>query len=543
MSLPGFDFNELFSDPLKNLGAARFAINRTEIGRSGLVKIELDNENKIVYVNASTGLRSKNYSDVFLDASADLVTKYNIVRGKSEGSFNPKLEQVSDYLESLNRKLVSQLGENDVQEKLKKIGLTEQEVNELTTGRRKLSIELSQLKNQKTPSGEVTVQDVVKRNLDNLGKENYFPFIDDKSANVIRFRSYLADGSGESKLLTGMQVHYILAVMQQPLSSMSKLDSIFRPGSEADIQDYFAKQPKRFKGLFSERDLTIGVDDVFESMIKDKNNFLAGLSEEEIIIKKNKLFDDSILIVDEGLDFLRQYVGTDIDEVGFTQRSKDAQIAIRESSDARRSLISSLTRSVSTEDLAKGSGIVPLVGDKAAEDFIEKYFGFGPRVGQFSSLLSDTAEDGTLGSQTSKKLLTAIEESLGKDSPDFQLMKRMFSDAEKELDGDFAINQRLYQSKLSSLKNRIKQQEILAAADPSNEILKEDLMQLKNQYKLVESSDTYQLTVRGAIRFRSAKSRSPGKKILWTSKKIFNGNGCKWTKERTNRNRGRCKWI
>ena len=118
------DFNTLFSDPLQNLRVARYALQKTEIGRSGVVRVDLDESNKLIYRLITDGRKFASYEEAFSQASSEMVTKFNIIKPieritkifkgesisgvvKASGAqaYNPKVEQVGEFLSILNKNL------------------------------------------------------------------------------------------------------------------------------------------------------------------------------------------------------------------------------------------------------------------------------------------------------------------------------------------------------------------------------------------------------------------------------------------------------
>jgi hypothetical protein len=73
--------NELFNNPRKAEYAAKAGLARTELGRTGAIRIEKDpTTGKISYVSSVTGQRSDTPGEAFLEAKRFLLTDYTELR-------------------------------------------------------------------------------------------------------------------------------------------------------------------------------------------------------------------------------------------------------------------------------------------------------------------------------------------------------------------------------------------------------------------------------------------------------------------------------
>jgi len=197
-----FNFNTLFEDPMKNLQAARYALQRTELGRSGLLRVDLDGEQKIIYTLITNGQKFFDYGEAFAKASSEMITKFNIIKplikegGKTKVSlsspFNPRVEQAAEFLTAINDKDLLKRLQNH-KDQLKKLGMEESQIDELIRGDRQIGIQLSQLKDQTDVRNYA--KDFIKRQMKKVGLDNYFPFIDKDGANILRFTSVAESGA------------------------------------------------------------------------------------------------------------------------------------------------------------------------------------------------------------------------------------------------------------------------------------------------------------------------------------------------------------
>jgi len=196
----GFNFNTLFEDPIKNLKAARYALQRTELGRSGLLRVDLDGEQKITYTLITSGQKFLDYGEAFAKASSEMITKFNVIKPLTkEGGinkvslnspFNPRVAQTAEFLTAINdKKVLKDLEAHRGQ--LIKLGMEESEIDELIRGDRQIGIQLSQLKDQTDVRNYA--KDFINRQMKKVGLENYFPFIDKDGANILRFTSFTKD--------------------------------------------------------------------------------------------------------------------------------------------------------------------------------------------------------------------------------------------------------------------------------------------------------------------------------------------------------------
>jgi len=468
----GFNFNTLFDDPLKNLSAARYALQRTEIGRSGLIRVDLDEAQKLSYTLITSGSRFSDYGEAFARASSEMITKFNIIKPLQRGakgqvqvgldsSFNPRTEQAAEFLTSINRRdVISHLAEH--REQLIKLGMSAEEVDELTSGTRRIGMQLSQVKDQIDVRNYAS--DFVKRQLKKVGADNFFPFIDKDGANILKFTSFSTLPDGKAGTFTNSQIHYILKALGSPMLDTGKTFGLFDGES---IEAFLQKLPKRFKGMFSERDLTIVSEDVMSALGEGKN------------------LDNTTLIIEEGLDFLRSAMGIEA-------RSEDVATAIAHA-DTKQIIRSSFERQIRTQE----AGLTPDELSSKANQLTETFFG---ETGSLREALST--------SQTNKEFLKRAGEILEgemymfSDSslvPQLDMIKKLFKDAEQEFDGDAIINERVFKAARRRIKSELENIRARIVAGDTSEALEQTFQDLQRQANLLENSDLYQITGRGFL--------------------------------------------
>lgn len=457
------NINTLFGDPLKNLTAARYALQRTEIGRSGLIRVDLDENKKVIYTLITSGEKFSDYETAFAQASSTMITKYNIitpiVRGERgriavplDSAYNPKTEQASEFLRVINsnqaRKRLA-----DHREQLQKLGMPAEQIEELISGTRHISMQLSQVKDQLDVKNYAV--DFIKRQLKKLNpaRENLFPFIDKDGANILKFTSFSTAGK-EAATFNNAQIHYILNAIGTPM--LSDTSELFGAKS---IEDFLQKLPKRFKGIFSERGMTIVSEDV------------------QSALGKTKTLDNSVLIIEEGLDFLRKAMGVEA-------RSSDVAEAIA-STDAQEVIKSSFFRQLKEREIG------PINKEELmskADELTKSLFG---ETGSLREILQT--------SRTNKEFLAAAEASLEKESPQFKMVKKLFEDAEKELDGDAVINKRVFSATKKRLRQQLNDARARVKVGEVDEVLLENIRSMQSQLDLLNRSDLYQITGRGFL--------------------------------------------
>lgn len=456
------DFNTLFGDPLKNLSAARYALQRTEIGRSGLIRVDLDEAQKLSYTLITSGQRFGDYGEAFAKASSEMITKFNIIKPlqrRAKGavqvglnsSFNPRTEQAAEFLTSINRRdVMSQLAGH--REQLVRLGMSSEQVDELISGTRQIGMQLSQVKDQIDVRNYAS--DFIKRQLKKVGADNFFPFIDKDGANILKFTSFSTLPDGKAGTFTNAQIHYILNALGSPMLDTNKTAGLFDAKS---IEDFLQKLPKRFKGMFSERDLTIVTQDVISAL------------------GEGKTLDNTTLIIEEGLDFLRSAMGIEA-------RAEDVASAIAHA-DTKQIIRSSLVRQIKSQE----AGLAPDELFSRANQLTETLFG---ETGSLREVLST--------SQTNREFLERAGDILGGD-PQLKMVKQLFEDAEKEFDGDAIINERVFNAARRRVRSQLENIRARIVGGETSEALEQTFQDLQRQVNVLENSDLYQITGRGFL--------------------------------------------
>lgn len=456
------DFNTLFGDPLKNLSAARYALQRTEIGRSGLIRVDLDEAQKLSYTLITSGQRFGDYGEAFARASSEMITKFNIIKPLQRGakgavqvglnsSFNPRTEQAAEFLTSINRRdVMSQLAGH--REQLVRLGMSSEQVDELISGTRQIGMQLSQVKDQIDVRNYAS--DFIKRQLKKVGADNFFPFIDKDGANILKFTSFSTLPDGKAGTFTNAQIHYILNALGSPMLDTNKTLGLFDAKS---IEDFLQKLPKRFKGMFSERDLTIVTQDVISAL------------------GEGKTLDNTTLIIEEGLDFLRSAMGIEA-------RAEDVASAIAHA-DTKQIIRSSLVRQMKSQE----AGLTPDELFSRANQLTETLFG---ETGSLREVLST--------SQTNREFLERAGGILG-DDPQLKMVKQLFEDAEKEFDGDAIINERVFNAARRRVRSQLENIRARIVGGETSEALEQTFQDLQRQVNVLENSDLYQITGRGFL--------------------------------------------
>ena len=107
---------DFIKDPTKRLSAAQQSLRKTDLGRGGVIRVELNpSTNVIEYVVSATGERLSSPQEAFVRASSLMMTQFESLTAAS-GS-------VSNLINNPNNPKYAQVGEilSDIQSKLKNI--------------------------------------------------------------------------------------------------------------------------------------------------------------------------------------------------------------------------------------------------------------------------------------------------------------------------------------------------------------------------------------------------------------------------------------
>jgi hypothetical protein len=271
-----FDF---IKDPIKRLSAAQQSLRKTDMGRGGVIKVELDpSTNAIKYVISATGERLDSPQEAFIRASSLMMTQFESLRAAS-GSVsnlvnnpnNPKYAQVGEILSEIQSKL--QNVDPATAAKLKAMGI---DISSIGTD---VSANIIASKTQKGSRPKDFLEAIRKMSETGPNKGGFIPFIDEEGANLLQFKV-------GAKILSDEETYYMLSVIGNPIFNQEKFASIF--SSDKPIDAFMEKITKRMKGLISERDITI-TEDTLRAAFGGK--------------------DPKALVIEEGLDILKKQFG------------------------------------------------------------------------------------------------------------------------------------------------------------------------------------------------------------------------------------------
>lgn len=271
-----FDF---IKDPIKRLSAAQQSLRKTDLGRGGVIRVELDpSTNAIKYVVSATGERLDSPQEAFIRASSLMMTQFESLSAVS-GSVsnlvnnpnNPKYAQVGEILSEIQSKL--QNVDPATAAKLKAMGI---DISSIGTD---VSANIIASKTQKGSRPKDFLQAIRKMSETGPNKGGFIPFIDEEGANLLQFKV-------GSKILSDEETYYMLSVIGNPIFNQEKFASVF--ASNKPIDAFMEKITKRMKGLISERDITI-TEDTLKAALGVK--------------------DPKAVVVEEGLEILRKQLG------------------------------------------------------------------------------------------------------------------------------------------------------------------------------------------------------------------------------------------
>lgn len=271
-----FDF---IKDPIKRLSAAQQSLRKTDLGRGGVIRVELDpSTNAIKYVVSATGERLDSPQEAFIRASSLMMTQFESLSAVS-GSVsnlvnnpnNPKYAQVGEILSEIQSKL--QNVDPATAAKLKAMGI---DISSIGTD---VSANIIASKTQKGSRPKDFLQAIRKMSETGPNKGGFIPFIDEEGANLLQFKV-------GSKILSDEETYYMLSVIGNPIFNQEKFASVF--ASNKPIDAFMEKITKRMKGLISERDITI-TEDTLKAALGVK--------------------DPKAVVIEEGLEILRKQLG------------------------------------------------------------------------------------------------------------------------------------------------------------------------------------------------------------------------------------------
>lgn len=442
------DFNTLTSDPIKNLNAARVALRKTEFGRTGIVRAEFADDNRsILFRLITTGKTYTSYQQALEDASASMVTRFTTALPFNRAANlmdpnNPKISQVGDVLFSLQQN-ISRMSASQIQD-LERLGVSKTIIDDLTSGTRNLALDLFQIKDQEEVRAKAL--DEIRRQIKKEGNKNLLPFIDDEGGNLLRFKVTKAAGEVDDLVLTNAQVHYLLAAAGQPLLEPGMLDEVIAGRKSA--QSLLQKLGKRMKGIFGERDLTVFAEDILGEFSGGKGTV-----------------DDTILVIEEGLDYLRKTVGIDA-------RSSAVGLAL-ENVDTNQSIKRSLER----------------MGKADPKSFIEELFAEGTKARDILGRAKDN-----------KELISMLQDEGLVSEDNISIIKNLMDDVAQDFDGISVLNKRVLKAAKKRITSQIDLVRDQAERNPADLQVQEQYAALKSQLDRINNADNlYQITGRGLV--------------------------------------------
>jgi hypothetical protein len=270
---------DFIKDPTKRLSAAQQSLRKTDLGRGGVIRVELNpSTNVIEYVVSATGERLSSPQEAFVRASSLMMTQFESLTAAS-GS-------VSNLINNPNNPKYAQVGEilSDIQSKLKNIDpatatkLKAMGIDIGATGT-DVSANIIASKTQKGSRPKDFLEQIRKISETGPNKGGFIPFIDEEGANLLQLKV-------GSKILSDEETYYMLSVIGNPIFNQEKFASVF--ASDKPIDAFMEKITKRMKGLISERDITI-TEDTLKAALGVK--------------------DPKAVVIEEGLEILRKQLG------------------------------------------------------------------------------------------------------------------------------------------------------------------------------------------------------------------------------------------
>lgn len=451
--------NELFKDPKKAIYAAKSSLARTEIGRSGAVKIDVDpSTGKIVYISSVTGETHNTAGEAFVKSSKFLLTDFKELRyGSSQlanENFQPRFAQAGMFLENLQDNLTNATAEQ--LSNLQRIGI------EGINSKSNLIMSILTTKNEKGKTALDTAKELEK-----IG-QGFIPIVDGEGGAFLTMR---ANVGGEIRSLTSAQMHMMSTILGSGVLSAEALQTAL--GKEA-MPGFVDKLPKRLRAFFSQRDVVMSEEDIAKALPKGAASSI----------------EDNILRVDSGIDYLRKYSG-------FSGRSGISNEFQKTALDKNKIL-----QEYNLIDELLDKDLVDATIKNLFETDLDR------------TILNSRDIKGLIqGANSSEELLDNIATAMpeGKNSDEYKSVEKIVKGIKREFDGITPVNDMLRKSKLRSLQETIKElQNQINAPNitlQESEVLKERLYQITNQYNIVENADNlYQVTLRGGIGKEKIKS-------------------------------------
>lgn len=248
---------DLFNGDLtRALTASEIALRSTQFGRGGVVRAEADTQNnKILFRLMNTGRTFESIEDAFVEASSMAITQFERIVpdvGRIGTAVNnPRRAQMGAILQSL---------QDEYSRKMTGADRALQPFQEFITKRLgassadELSFEIVSTQAQRGTQATKFLEMAKKE----LG--GYIPFVSDEGIDLLQL-------SLGGKKLSSIDTHLLLGYLGNNVLGDAKITSVFgQGGSPEKIEEYLAKIPKRMRSFMSDRDVTIGLQDVLEIM-------------------------------------------------------------------------------------------------------------------------------------------------------------------------------------------------------------------------------------------------------------------------------------
>ena len=457
-----FDF---IKDPIKKLSLAQQSLGKTEFGRGGVIRVELNpSTNAIQYVISATGERLDTPQEAFFRASTLMMTQFESLSAVS-GSVsnlinnpnNPKYAQVGEILSSIQENLKKKSLDPNAVAKLKAMGI---DIGSTGTD---VSANIIASRAQRGAKPKDFLQEVRRISETASSKGGFIPFIDDEGANLLQLKV-------GGKILSDEQAYYMLSVIGNPIFNQEKFASVF--AGDKPIDAFMEKIVKRMKGLISERDITI-TEETLRQAFGGK--------------------DPKAIVLEEGLDLLKKRFNLG-DANSLTQKALIG-------TDPKTLLEVSVGNSIKSLD-PKTSVI------QDPQKFIDGFFQ--------RSDIKDLVRTSTSNEELVAKL-KKIEEKGIISKDEITIFQRFMDDAEKEIDGITVLNARVINANdkkskgvIKQLDDQIKQlkENIKNSSSPADrERLAKKLDELQQRRSVIGSAENlYQVTGRGSYGGRGIKT-------------------------------------
>jgi len=438
---------DFIKDPIKRLSAAQQSLRKTDLGRGGVIRVELNpSTNAIQYVVSATGERLDTPQEAFIRASSLMMTQFESLSAASGSVLNlannpnnPKYAQVGEILSEIQNKLRNI--DPATAAKLKTMGI---DIPSIGTD---VSANIIASKTQKGSRPKDFLEAIRKMSETSPDKGGFIPFIDEEGANLLQFKV-------GGKILSDEQTYYMLSVIGNPIFNQEKFASVF--ASDKPIDAFMEKITKRMKGLISERDITI-TEDTLRAALGTK--------------------DPKAVVIEEGLEILRKQLG--LGDVNSLEQKAIAQI------DSATILEKSVKNSIKSLDPK-----TTVIQDP--QKFIDGFFQ--------RSDIKDLIRNAT----SNKDLKAKLDDMKTKgfiSEDEIKIFTRFMDDAEKEFDGIAVLNKKVINKAVEELDTQINQlkQDIASSTSPANkQQLMQKLEQLQQRKNVIgRAENLYQVTGRG----------------------------------------------